>query len=102
MGHFPHIPVMPGVLMIEALAQAAGILSFQTMGQTADPSSVFYFVGIDAARFKRPVGPGDQLHLKVSILRAKGGIWKYEARALVDDQLAVEAELMCTMRKVEA
>jgi 3-hydroxyacyl-[acyl-carrier-protein] dehydratase len=71
------------------------------MGQTADPSSVFYFVGIDAARFKRPVGPGDQLHLKVSILRAKGGIWKYEARGLVDDQLAVEAELMCTMRKVE-
>jgi 3-hydroxyacyl-[acyl-carrier-protein] dehydratase len=101
MGHFPHIPVMPGVLMIEALAQAAGILSFQTIGQTADPHSVFYFVGIDGARFKRPVGPGDQLHLKVNILRSKGGIWKYEAKAMVDDQLAVDAELMCTMRKVE-
>lgn len=100
-GHFPHIPVMPGVLMIEALAQAAGILSFKTLGQIADPGSVFYFVGIDSARFKRPVGPGDQLHLKVAIQRAKGGIWKYEARALVEDQLAVEAILMCTMRKVD-
>jgi 3-hydroxyacyl-[acyl-carrier-protein] dehydratase len=87
-GHFPHIPVMPGVLMIEALAQAAGILSFQTMGQLANPHSVFYFVGIDGARFKRPVGPGDQLHL--------------QAQARVDDQLAVEAELMCTMRKVDS
>ncbi len=100
-GHFPHIPVMPGVLMIEALAQAAGILSFKTMGQRADPRSVFYFVGIDGARFKRPVGPGDQLHLKVSIVRAKGGLWKYDAQALVDEQLAVEAVLMCTMRKLE-
>lgn len=100
-GHFPHIPVMPGVLMIEALAQAAGILSFQTIGQIADPKSVFYFVGIDGARFKRPVSPGDQLHLKVTIQRAKAGIWKYSAQAMVEDQLAVEAELMCTMRKVD-
>ncbi|NCV56773.1 MAG: hypothetical protein EBW54_11345 [Betaproteobacteria bacterium] len=77
------------------------VMFFKTMGQRADPRSVFYFVGIDGARFKRPVGPGDQLHLKVSIVRAKGGLWKYDAQALVDEQLAVEAVLMCTMRKLE-
>ena len=100
-GHFPHHPVMPGVLIVEALAQAAAILSFKTLGTLPDDQSVYYFVGIDDARFKRPVGPGDQLHLKVNILRSKGGIWKYEAKAMVDDQLAVDAELMCTMRKVQ-
>ncbi len=97
-GHFPHKPVMPGVLMIEAMAQTAALLSFLTMGQKPDDNSVVYFVGIDSARFKRPVEPGDQLRMDVEILRNARGIWKYKAAASVDGQLAVEAELMCTMR----
>ncbi|MFM7255833.1 MAG: 3-hydroxyacyl-ACP dehydratase FabZ [Betaproteobacteria bacterium] len=100
-GHFPHIPVMPGVLMIEALAQAAGILAFRTLGQALDPHSVFYFVGIDAARFKRPVGPGDQLRLEVRIRRVRSGIWQYDAWATVDEHRVVEAQLMCTMRRID-
>jgi 3-hydroxyacyl-[acyl-carrier-protein] dehydratase len=100
-GHFPHLPVMPGVLIIEALAQAAGILSFQTMGRVSDSKSVYYFVGIDEARFKRPVVPGDQLRLEVELTRNARTIWKYSARALVDGQLAAEAQLMCTLRDVE-
>jgi 3-hydroxyacyl-[acyl-carrier-protein] dehydratase len=97
-GHFPHKPVMPGVLMIEALAQTAALLSFLTMNQKPDDSSVVYFVGIDGARFKRPVEPGDQLKMQVDILRVARGIWKYKAQGSVDGQTAVEAELMCTMR----
>jgi 3-hydroxyacyl-[acyl-carrier-protein] dehydratase len=97
-GHFPHKPVMPGVLMIEALAQTAALLSFLTMGQKPDDNTVVYFVGIDGARFKRPVEPGDQLKMQVEILRTSRGIWKYKAQASVDGQVAVEAELMCTMR----
>ncbi|MBC7513866.1 MAG: 3-hydroxyacyl-ACP dehydratase FabZ [Herminiimonas sp.] len=97
-GHFPHKPVMPGVLMIEALAQTAALLSFLTMGIKPDDNSVVYFIGIDGARFKRPVEPGDQLKMDVTILRNARGIWKYKAVASVDGQLAVEAELMCTMR----
>ncbi len=97
-GHFPHKPVMPGVLMIEALAQTAALLSFLTMDMKPDDNSVVYFIGIDGARFKRPVEPGDQLKMDVTILRNARGIWKYKAVASVDGQLAVEAELMCTMR----
>jgi 3-hydroxyacyl-[acyl-carrier-protein] dehydratase len=97
-GHFPHKPVMPGVIMIEALAQSAALLSFLSMGKKPDENSVVYFAGIDRARFKRPVVPGDQLVMNVEIIRAARGIWKYSARATVDGQLAVEAELMCTMR----
>ena len=97
-GHFPHKPVMPGVMMIEALAQTAALLSFLTMGQKPDENSVVYFIGIDGVRFKRPVGPGDQLKMDVEILRCTRGIWKYKAVATVDEQIAVEAELMCTMR----
>lgn len=100
-GHFPHLPVMPGVLQIEALAQAAGILSFQTMGRTSDASSVYYFVGIDNARFKRPVVPGDQIRLEVDIVRVARSIWKYSARATVDGQVSAEADLMCTLRAIE-
>jgi 3-hydroxyacyl-[acyl-carrier-protein] dehydratase len=99
-GHFPHIPVMPGVLMIEALAQAAGVLSFETLGRKSDASSVFYFVGIDGARFKRPVGPGDQLRLEVEIMRFAGSISKFRGVATVDGAVAAEAELMCTLREV--
>jgi 3-hydroxyacyl-[acyl-carrier-protein] dehydratase len=97
-GHFPHKPVMPGVLMIEAMAQTAAILSFLTMNVKPDENSVVYFVGIDNARFKRPVGPGDQLKMDVEILRTSRGIWKYKAVGSVDGQVAVEAELMCTIR----
>jgi 3-hydroxyacyl-[acyl-carrier-protein] dehydratase len=91
---------MPGVLMLEALAQAAALLSFESMGSEPGDDTVVYFVGIDGARFKRPVGPGDQLILEASIDRAKAGIYRYKTRASVDGQLAVEADLMCTMRKV--
>ena len=99
-GHFPSRPVMPGVLMVEALAQAAGLLSFASLGVEPDDNSVFYFVGIDGARFKRPVEPGDQLILDVALERSKAGIFKFNGRATVDGELAVEADLMCTMRKV--
>lgn len=99
-GHFPHHPVMPGVLIMEALAQAAGILSFKTMGTKADPNSVFYFVGIDECRFKKPVMPGDQLHLHVDIVRHMRGIWKYQAVARVDGEVVAEAKLMCAQRDV--
>ena len=97
-GHFPHHPVMPGVLIIEALAQAAAILSFKTLGTLPDEKSVYYFVGIDAARFKRPVSPGDQLTLDVVIERNVRGMWKFGAQARVGDALAAEAKLMCTVR----
>ncbi|MFZ9734147.1 MAG: 3-hydroxyacyl-ACP dehydratase FabZ [Burkholderiaceae bacterium] len=99
-GHFPHFPVMPGVLIIEALAQAAGILSFKTMEAKPDDKSVIFFVGIDNARFKRPVVPGDVLSLHVSIERHIRGIWKYKAQAMVDDNLAAEADLMCALRDI--
>ena len=99
-GHFPRRPVMPGVLMLEALAQAAAILSFDSLGIDPDDNTVYYFAGIDAARFKRPVGPGDQLILDVTLNRVKAGVFKFKARASVDAVLAVEAELMCTMRKL--
>ena len=100
MGHFPGRPVMPGVLMLEALAQAAGLLAFDAMGQVPDENNIYYFVGIDSARFKRPVEPGDQLLLEASIDRIRGGIWKYKGVARVGDEIACEAELMCTMRYV--
>jgi 3-hydroxyacyl-[acyl-carrier-protein] dehydratase len=99
-GHFPHRPVMPGVLMLEALAQAAALLAFDTLGETPDDNTVYYFAGIDGARFKRPVEPGDQLTLEVELLRMKSGVFKFKAIAKVGDELAVEAELMCTMRKI--
>ncbi len=99
-GHFPARPVMPGVLMLEALAQAAALLSFESMGTEPGDDTVVYFAGIDEARFKRPVGPGDQLVLEAAIERQKAGIYRYKALATVDGQLAAEAVLMCTMRKV--
>ena len=101
-GHFPHHPVMPGVLILEALAQAAAILSFKTLGNKPDDQSVYYFVGIDGARFKRPVQPGDQLHLHVSMDGpVRRGIWKFKAEAKVDGVLSTTAELMCTVRTIE-
>jgi 3-hydroxyacyl-[acyl-carrier-protein] dehydratase len=100
MGHFPTRPVMPGVLMLEALAQTAALLSFESMGTDPGDDTVVYFVGIDGARFKRVVEPGDQLILEATIDRVKAGIYKYKTRASVNGETAVEAELMCTMRKV--
>jgi 3-hydroxyacyl-[acyl-carrier-protein] dehydratase len=99
-GHFPGRPVMPGVLILEALAQAAGLLAFDAMGQVPDENNIYYFVGIDSARFKRPVVPGDQLVLEITIDRVRGGIWKFKAVASVDGEVAAEAQLMCTMRQV--
>jgi 3-hydroxyacyl-[acyl-carrier-protein] dehydratase len=99
-GHFPHRPVMPGVLMLEALAQAAALLAFDALDTSPSDDTVYYFAGIDGARFKRPVEPGDQLILDVALLRMKAGIFKFKARALVGDDLAVEAELTCAMRTV--
>ena len=99
-GHFPHHPIMPGVLIIEALAQAAALLTLKTANLKVDNDSVYYFVGIDEARFKKPVYAGDQLILKVSIARQIKGVLKYSARAEVDGQVATEAKLMCTMRGI--
>ena len=101
MGHFPHHPVMPGVLMVEAMAQAAALLSFSTMGVTPDDKTVYYFAGIDGARFKRPVEPGDQMIIDVALLRMKAGIFKFKGVITVDGKIACEAELMCTMRRVD-
>ena len=99
-GHYPHSPVMPGVLVIEAMAQAAAILSFITMNQKPNDQSLYYFVGIDNARFKRPIVPGDQLMMEVSITRTLRGMWKYAAKASVAGNIAAEADLMCTYKMV--
>jgi 3-hydroxyacyl-[acyl-carrier-protein] dehydratase len=99
-GHFPHRPVMPGVIMLEALAQASAILAFDNIGVLPDETNVFYFAGIDGARFKRPVEPGDQLVLHSNLDRSKGGLVKFSAQATVDGQVVVEAGLMCTMRTI--
>ena len=99
-GHFPHRPVMPGVLMLEALAQAAAVLAFETLGVEPNEKTVYYFAGIEGARFKRPVEPGDQLVMDVEVLRHKAGIYKFKGVARVGEEIACEAELMCTMRTV--
>lgn len=99
-GHFPHRPVMPGVLMLEAMAQTAALLTFDTMGVAPDDKTVYYFAGIDGARFKRPVEPGDQLVMDVSLERAKAGIYKFKGVTRVSNEVACEAELMCTMRTI--
>ncbi len=100
-GHFPHRPVMPGVLMLEALAQAAALLAFVTLDVVPDDKTIYYFAGIDSARFKRPVEPGDVLLLNVELDRMKAGIFKFKAQALVGAEVAVQAELMCTMRHID-
>lgn len=100
-GHFPYHPVMPGVLIVEAMAQAAAILSFKTMDTKPSDDSVYYFAGIDNVRFKKPVSPGDQLILKVSIERVLRGIWKYKGQALVDDVVVAEADMMCILKAID-
>ncbi|WP_374432774.1 3-hydroxyacyl-ACP dehydratase FabZ [Inhella sp.] len=100
LGHFPHRPVMPGVLILEAMAQAATLLCVASEDVVLDEKSVVYFAGIDGARFKRPVEPGDQLILEVTLDRAKAGIYKFTGKAYVGEELAAEAQLMSTMRRI--
>ena len=100
-GHFPRHPVMPGVLIIEAIAQAAAILTFVTENHKPDDRMVYYFVGIDNARFKKPVTAGDALHLEVSLVRQARGLWKFHGEARVEDAIAAEADIMCTIRQVK-
>jgi 3-hydroxyacyl-[acyl-carrier-protein] dehydratase len=100
-GHFPYHPVMPGVLIIEAMAQAAALLSFKTMGVKPTEDSVYYFAGIDNARFKKPVSPGDQIILKVNIDRILKGIWKYNGVATVDGEVVAEASMMCILKSIQ-
>jgi len=99
-GHFPHRPVMPGVLILEALAQATGILAYKSTGKTPSDESLYYFVGIDKARFKQPVEPGDQLQLEVKVVKTMRGVWKFDGKALVDGKVVCEAVLMCAERDV--
>lgn len=97
-GHFPHRPVMPGVLILEAMAQATGLLAFATIGSAPNEDTLYYFVGIDKARFREPVEPGDQVVFKVKVLASKRGIWKFSGTAEVNGKVVCEAELMCAAR----
>ncbi len=101
-GHFPIRPVMPGVLILEALAQATGILAFKTNNTLPSDKSLYYFVGIDKARFKQPVEPGDQLVLEVKLDKKKGPVWKFIAEAKVDGKVVTSAELMCAEKEIES
>jgi 3-hydroxyacyl-[acyl-carrier-protein] dehydratase len=94
-GHFPGAPIFPGVMMIEALAQASGILGFKTTNTTADDGKLYLFAGVDKVRFKRPVTPGDQLMLESRVVAVKRNIWRFETRATVDGKRACEATLLC-------
>ncbi len=100
-GHFPNRPVFPGVLQLEALAQAAALLAFETLETSPSDDTVYYFAGIDGVRFKRPVEPGDQLILEVTLERMRAGMFKFKGVTRVDGEVACEAELMCAMRKVD-
>ncbi|WP_151703229.1 3-hydroxyacyl-ACP dehydratase FabZ [Nitrincola alkalilacustris] len=99
-GHFPGHPVMPGVLLVEAMAQAAGILGFKTMNKRPEDGSIYYFVGADDLRFKRPVVPGDQVKLEARVISDRRGIWKFDVKASVDDNLVCSATILCADRKV--
>jgi 3-hydroxyacyl-[acyl-carrier-protein] dehydratase len=98
-GHFPVRPVMPGVLIIEAMAQATGLLAMESRPDLISSNSLYYFVGIDNARFKRPVEPGDQLHLEVNLITVKRGIWRFGCEARVDGKIVATADVMCTARE---
>jgi 3-hydroxyacyl-[acyl-carrier-protein] dehydratase len=99
-GHFPQRPVMPGVLILEAMAQATGLLAFRTLENTADRNTLYFLVGMDRVRFKRPVEPGDQLLLSARLLKTKRGIWMFDCDARVDGAIAASAEIMCTERDI--
>lgn len=100
-GHFPIRPVMPGVLILEAMAQATGLLASHTIDTTPGNGFLYYFVGIDEARFKRPVEPGDQLLIEVSVIRAVRNIWRFDAKASVDGSIVCTAKIMCAAKEVE-
>jgi 3-hydroxyacyl-[acyl-carrier-protein] dehydratase len=99
-GHFPYHPVMPGVLIVEAMAQAIAVLSFKSTGAKPSEDTVYYLAGVDNARFKKPVMPGDQLVLKMSVERLVRGVGKYKGQALVNGEVVAEAELMCVLKTV--
>ncbi len=99
-GHFPHRPIMPGVLILEAMAQATGVLAFKSGQAKPENGSLYYLVGVDKARFKQPVEPGDQLLIEVKLIRILRGVWMYEATSKVDGKLAASAELMCMKREI--
>ena len=101
LGHFPQRPIMPGVLIVEALAQATGVLAFKSVGERPDHHSMYYLVGVDNTRFKRPVEPGDQLILEVRLDRIKRGIGKFICEAKVDGNLSATADLMCAKREID-
>ncbi len=101
-GHFPNRPVMPAVLILEAMAQATGIFAMRTLDELPSAKSMYYFVGVDGARFRRPVEPGDQLLIDVKLIRTTRGIWKVHSEARVDGQVVANAELMGALREVEA
>lgn len=100
LGHFPERPVMPGVLILEAMAQATGLLAFRTVERGAKRESLYFLVGIDKARFKKPVEPGDQLILRADLKRAKRGIWVFSCEASVDGKLVASADIMCTEQDI--
>jgi len=101
-GHFPEKPVMPGVLILEALAQATGLLAFKTGDGKREPGTLYYLVGVDRVRFKQPVEPGDQLRLSVEVIKIKRGIWVFDCEARVDGKTVATAEIMCTERKTDS
>jgi 3-hydroxyacyl-[acyl-carrier-protein] dehydratase len=96
-GHFPQRPIMPGVLILEAMAQAAGVLVFRSRGEKPNPDSLYYYVGIDRARFKKPVVPGDQLEIEVKLERQLRGIGKFTCEARVAGELVAEATILCAV-----
>jgi len=98
-GHFPEHPVMPGVLVVEAMAQAAGVLGFRTMNKQAEDGSLYYLVGADNLRFKRPVVPGDRLQLEARVVSERRGLWKFECKASVDGELVSSGTILCAHRK---
>ena len=101
-GHFPNRPVMPAVLILEAMAQATGIFALKTLGTLPNERSIYYFVGVDKARFRRPVEPGDQMRIEVRLIRTARGVWKVESDATVDGTIAASAELMGALREIDA
>jgi 3-hydroxyacyl-[acyl-carrier-protein] dehydratase len=100
-GHFPQRPVMPGVLILEAMAQATGLLAFRTLDMTAERETLYFLVGMDKVRFKKPVGPGDQLIIKANLKHARRGIWVFNCQAEVEDTIVASAQIMCTERNID-
>lgn len=99
-GHFPDLPIMPGVLILESLAQATGILAFKTTETLPSEGAIYYFAGVDRARFKRPVGPGDQMRLEVELVRSLRRLWKFTGIVTVDGSLVASADVMCSYKEI--